>query len=377
MRAVLALALLGGCFKPAPAEGFACGPDRWCPDPLSCAADNTCRSRDGDPGDGGPGEGGVVGPANIAFVTSQTVSVQMLGDLAGADAMCEAIGGTIGHPGRYVAWLSTTAAPAAQRLGSASGWVRTDGKPFAASKQALLAGKILYPLRLDEHGQEVLGPVLTGTLPDGASSENCVELTSTAGTELALIGFTDGSAPEWTNGSEGPCNADYFMYCLQAVNTSTVGAPPMGNPKMFLSSPFTPGGGIATADARCQSDATQNNLGGSFVALLSSTSAPAAARPGVSNAAWARVDNVEVTRDFVTWDGTPSVTADGTHLSADTFSGSVSPLSNSMSGADSCNDWGSGSTSITGLSSRSLSGETFGRRTGTCAPQRVYCFEKR
>jgi hypothetical protein len=380
MRALLALVLLGGCFKPSPGEGFACGPDRWCPDPLSCGLDNICRSDNPDPsGDGGPGgDGQPTGPANVAFVTSMTYTPQQIIGVDGADTICAGLGAAIGKPGRYVAWVSTTAAPAAQRLGTASGWVRTDGKPFAASKQELLAGKILYPLRRDENGDEVLGPVLTGTLPDGTSSENCVDFTSTSGTELALLGFTDGAVPFWTNGSEGPCNGNYHLYCLQADLSNPVAAPPSSNAKMFLSSLYTPGGGITTADAKCQSDATANSISGSFVALLSSTSAAAVSRLDLNtDLAWVRVDNVEVTADFASYDGTPSVTANGTHVVADVFSGAVSPFSTSMSGADSCNDWASGSVSIVGVSTRGLPGETFGARTDTCAPHRLYCFEKR
>jgi hypothetical protein len=381
MRALLALVLLGGCFKPSPGEGFACGPDRWCPDPLSCGVDNICRSKEPDPGgDGGPGDEGLPGgPANIAFVTSMTYTPQQLAGVAGADAICTGLGAGIGKPGRYVAWLSTVAAPAVQRLGNASGWVRTDGKPFAASKQDLLAGKILYPLRRDENNNEVLGPVLTGTLPDGSSSENCVEFTSTSGTELALLGFTDGSTTIWTNGSEGPCNGSYYIYCLQADLSNPVAAPPSSNPKMFLSTTYTPAGGVPTADTRCQNDAAQHGIPGSFIALLSTTAAAATSRLTLSGVPWVRVDNVEVTSDFATYDGTPSVTADGSHvLQLSVFAGATAPFVKSQSGTESCNDWGNNGTSaLTGVSARGLPGETFGGGSSPCAQQRVYCFEKR
>lgn len=41
--------LIGACFEPAPHEGFACGLDDWCPEPLSCAVDHTCRNATSTP----------------------------------------------------------------------------------------------------------------------------------------------------------------------------------------------------------------------------------------------------------------------------------------------------------------------------------------
>lgn len=109
---------------------------------------------DADDADSGCVPGVPCGPTNInrAFVTSTTHVLGALGGLAGADAICNQRAAAAGLDGTYVAWLSSSTASAASRLANASGWVRTDGKPFAKSRGDLLAGRLLYPLELDETG---------------------------------------------------------------------------------------------------------------------------------------------------------------------------------------------------------------------------------
>src|SRR5215510_6780649 len=71
------------------------------------------------------------GAANLVFVTSQHVIAGQLGSLAAADAVCNESAANAGLPGVYVAWLSTSATNAIDRLAGARGWVRPDGRPFA------------------------------------------------------------------------------------------------------------------------------------------------------------------------------------------------------------------------------------------------------
>jgi len=380
VRAVLALALLAGCFKPSPQEGFACfGQERWCPDPLTCQSDGTCRSAPGR-GDGGgsdgPGDDVITGgPPNIAFVTSGTFTALSLNGVAGADKKCEDIGTTIGHSGRYVAWLSTTAEPAVQRLGSASGWVRVDGQPFAATKADLLAGKILYPLRRDENNADVVGPVMTGTSPDGASTENCVELSSGSSGDLILIGTSDAGVNRWTNNSEGSCTDQFHIYCLQADTNNVITVSPSSGPIAFMSSPFTPGGGIAAADTVCKNDGMAHGLGNNFKAGLATTSTGMRGHVGIPSARYVRVDGVETTADFINFDASISVTAAGAYLDEQVFSGALHPEDLATSGADDCNDWGNGGTTArVGQSSRATRDDNFGGIGGNCSAKRVYCF---
>lgn len=91
---------------------------------------------------------------NIAFVTSTTYNGD-LGGLAGADQKCQALAEAAGLPANvYKAWLSTSNENAKDRLGSARGWVRKDGKPFADTVADIVSGKIFHPLRIDENGAD-------------------------------------------------------------------------------------------------------------------------------------------------------------------------------------------------------------------------------
>jgi hypothetical protein len=57
---------------------------------------------------------------------------------------------------------------------------------------------------------------------------------------------------------------------------------------------FTPGTGIATADALCQSEANAAGRTGTFMALLATAGATAASRYNLSGLPWKRVDEVTI-----------------------------------------------------------------------------------
>ena len=71
-----------------------------------------------------------------------------------------------GLSGTFVALLSTSTVDAKSRLGTARGWVRTDGKPFADRQEDLFRSNcgsaLYYPPRLDEFGN-ILPPNATVT----------------------------------------------------------------------------------------------------------------------------------------------------------------------------------------------------------------------
>jgi hypothetical protein len=377
VRAVIVLATLGACFTPAPREGFACGPDDWCPEPLRCAGDHTCRGSDADGGVDAGGVDATLGPANLAFVTSRLYSAVDIGNINVADQECTSTAARAGRPGNYVAWLSVTGEPALGRLGTASGWRRPDGRPFVRNRQALLDGNILYPLRMDESGFDTAGRVMTGTTDlGGAAGEDCAGLTSSSQADLMLIGYADAGILAWTSGGEGPCDAAYHLYCLQTDLDAPLAPVIAAGPRAFLSTPFLPSTGVDAADARCQNDADAAALGGTFKALLSTTQAAALARfQPLPAQPWVRVDGVATTRDFVTWDAPIEVTAAGVHVNTTVFSGSMSPTLPSRSGAESCGDWVDlDGTSLLGHSARSAS-DTFGGSAGTCSLNGLYCLE--
>src|SRR5690606_4557544 len=123
----------------------ACGPGRTCPRDMTCGGDGLCYA--GTPpvivDAAVPPDAAV--PTNLVFVTSTTHEPASLGGLAGGDAICAARAEAAGLPGTYVAWLSTATVDARDRLGSARGWRRVDGEPFADTVEDLASGKIFYP----------------------------------------------------------------------------------------------------------------------------------------------------------------------------------------------------------------------------------------
>ncbi len=204
---------------------------------------------------------------NVAFVTS-TTSTGNMGGLSGADAACMTRAAAAGLPGNYVAWLSTSAATAPSRLGTASGWVRPDGNVFARSAMDIVTGRIIHPLNLDENGADVRGAtgssaalqVWTGVLPDGTSStNNCSSWTSALAVRTADVGGLDRTTGGWTawQAARGGDQLAH-IYCLGTdYTTSMTGtAPPVGVAFAFLANNIIGGStGLSYFDTQCQSQA--------------------------------------------------------------------------------------------------------------------------
>src|SRR5688572_3652806 len=65
-------------------------------------------------------------PRNVMFVTSTTMTGSF-GGRDGADNTCKQLAAAANLPGIFRAYVSTTTENAPARLGTARGWVRTDG----------------------------------------------------------------------------------------------------------------------------------------------------------------------------------------------------------------------------------------------------------
>jgi uncharacterized repeat protein (TIGR02543 family) len=237
---------------------------------------------------------------NIVFVTS-TSQTGNLGGLGGADAICAARASEAGLPGTYVAWLSTTGVSARNRLGSARGWIRPDSLPFADTIDDLTSGKIFYPPRLDEFGNDVGKQKLavTGTTAAGGfnSSYNtsCQGWISASTLDLVSGGGPDGGTQVWTSHYTVSCNAQQRLYCFGTDQSNPLAPFSVAGRLAFVSStPFISGGGIAAADTRCQTTANSAGLSGSYKALLATESASAASRFSTTGATWVRRDGVAV-----------------------------------------------------------------------------------
>jgi hypothetical protein len=196
---------------------------------------------------------------NVAFVSS-SVTDGAMGGLGGANTRCEQLAADAGLPaGHYVAWLSGAGVAAAvDRLGTASGWVRVDGKPFAATRADLLGGRILYPLRLDEHGRDVVDSepepiVFTGTERDGQpSGADCSTWSEgNCGFDClrpASVGSPAGGTDAWTHANlVADCGRMGHIYCLGVDSAVAAPRPPEPTDQQSLlwisSVPYQPGVG--------------------------------------------------------------------------------------------------------------------------------------
>lgn len=225
---------------------------------------------------------------NRVFVTSTTHAGDF-GGLAGGDAICATRATAAGLPGTYVAWLSVTGVNASSRLGTARGFVRVDGKPFANSVADILANRIFNPLRIAENGADVsfgqfplAVTVYTGTLGNGtvATGFTCSDFTTTDGS--ARRGNLVGGPEAWTARQNSNCTSSRHLYCFQIDHSGAdlVPAPTSGNIAFVSTKSFLPGPevGIAGADALCASEAAAATLPGTYKALLATTTASAASR---------------------------------------------------------------------------------------------------
>ena len=303
-------------------------------------------------------------PPNYVFVTS-TQTTGNMGGLTGADHICQTRASAAGLPGTYRAWLSTPSVNAIARLGSARGWVRPDGKPFADTTADIAAGKIFYPPRLDELGADIgLDDVFTATTANGTlypGFTTCGDYTSTSGS--IEIGFSTGSSSMFTVMGSASCSSMSPIYCFGIDNQAVVAPPVATGRRAFTSNaPWTPGGGLASADARCQSEASAAGLPGTFRALLATTSGSAISRFSTAGAVWRRPDHTLVGGANLSTPGLQYIEASPASNAAGTtyfdnygvWTG-AGDLTTAGSTASTCNNW----TSTSGSGRGGRAGDTF------------------
>jgi hypothetical protein len=185
------------------------------------------------------------------------------------------------------------------RIKNGRGWVRPDGKPVADTPEQLSAGNIYYPPLLNEAGQIVSSELttITGTTFDGQTNNGhtCSDWAATGGD--APGGFPAAGYGGWQSFFQLSCGGpttQLRIYCLQAFHNASVVPPkPQGRIAFVSDAYWLPSGGIAAADAKCQSEANTAGLSGTFRALLSTSTASAASRFSLSSG-WVRPDGVTV-----------------------------------------------------------------------------------
>jgi hypothetical protein len=294
------------------------------------------------------------GAPNIIFVTSATYNGN-LGGLAGADARCRQHAQAAGLSGTFIALLSTSTVDVKTRLGTARGWVRTDGKPFADRQQDLFgqSARTYYPPRVDEFGSSVPvdSVVMTGSSIDGtieSQGRTCNDWTSTSmdgGTNGFGMGYASHGSYGYLSYGWAPCPYTSRLICIEISRTSRVDPPPPPQARRtaFVSNAmYLATSGMGAADGLCTSEAAAASLPGTYKAFLATKLASAMSRFDLGGAPWVRVDGVVIATtaaDFAAGNflAPINVMANGTHLgNSGVWTGATGP---SALGTATCNDW--------------------------------------
>ncbi len=323
---------------------------------------------------------------NYAFVTS-TTHTGNLGGLTGADAICQARASAASLPGTYRAWLSSDTTSVASRLGTASGWIRPDGKPFALSQSDLYQGREIYPLRLSETGVDLGSQsVWSASTANGMINDvgTCTNWTSAAAALTSQAGRTSALGDVWTNVyTVLTCSSQARLACFGIDRAATIPPlPPVAGRRVFVSNqPITPSNGIAAADAICNGEASAAGLPGTYRALLATTTASAASRFNATGP-FIRPDNAVVAVGNALfaaafWDTSINVTASGFHVGLGAaWTGASSPTALGTV-ASTCNDWSSSTEN--GRLGHVYDSDTsiaFAQGGGSCASTfQVYCVQ--
>ncbi|HEX7480562.1 MAG TPA: hypothetical protein VF331_22370, partial [Polyangiales bacterium] len=239
---------------------------------------------------------------NYMFVTSSLHAADFGGQSA-ADAICNNSARTASLAGTYVAWLSTAQTDAKSRIPAAvGGWVRPDERPFAVSRDALLAGQVLYPPRLDELGNDLArdhSALITATQPDGTyygsgNYTDCEGWTSSDTTIIYRTGSLSGGTYQWTAADGATCTQLGRILCLGVDDAISVKITPSLGRLAFLSrGTLVPGAGVSGADALCAREARAAARSSTFIALLASNGASATSRLSAGEP-WVRADGVAI-----------------------------------------------------------------------------------
>jgi hypothetical protein len=174
-------------------------------------------------------------PHKRVFVTSSAYAGDFknggtsLTGLAAADYVCNVNTGSLGIPGTFVAWLSTSTVNAIDRVTGDGPWYLLDDTLAFPDHQSL-AGTPLVPIHINELGLDlsVLTPpkglVWTGTAVGGKASSilsgptTCADWTDGTASSYGGSGNANAQDAYWTDlggGSAEGCSAPNRIYCFQ------------------------------------------------------------------------------------------------------------------------------------------------------------------
>jgi hypothetical protein len=214
-------------------------------------------------------------PLNYAFVSEMKVMPGKLGGLDGGDALCNAMARDAGLPGNFHALLRVADGGLSDRFAAARGWILPNGRPFLdAMVDQTSMGNVVYPLRLDAHGVDILYDqiVMTGG-NDPSAFNTCADWTDVNNDGGMTCGYAGSAAQSWYVDSFASylqgCAVPARIYCLGTDYSAQLPRPTATGRFAFHSrNPFTPGTGFAGADAQCAADAADAGLPGMYRAVL-------------------------------------------------------------------------------------------------------------
>lgn len=280
---------------------------------------------------------------NTVFVSSATYTGN-LGGLAGADMKCNQLASTAGLSGSYVALLSDTTHDAIDRLGSARGFVRVDGAPFADDIAGLFGPtyRVFNALDLDENGAVVNASSWTETGLDGRDSGvgDCGGWMTTS-SDSSGAGSTVGGPARWATNGPSSCVSSRHLYCFMTDKSVPLSPTPTAGKRIFVTnSSFIPNGGVAAANAACES--SKPSGAAAVVALLATTTIPASTLLNPSTT-YVRIDGQLVGTGQEILNGAihsgPWQQGNGSYFTNDAFWAGSSVITAAGTPDGTCNDW--------------------------------------
>lgn len=139
------------------------------------------------------------------------------GDLAGADALCNASAAGAGLGSTWMAWLSNGTVSAIDRISDVGPWYAVDGATLVFNNKANLATTPANPISLNEHGGATPAGhfVWTGTRLGGTkASDHCRGWSTTD--VSAVMGEVAVTSNAWTESLRyGQCFTMHHLLCIE------------------------------------------------------------------------------------------------------------------------------------------------------------------
>ena len=306
---------------------------------------------------------------NGAFLVGPMRPIDVGPDGAEADVRCGA---------GNVAWVFTSRRDPRIVLAASRGWTEPFRHPFLDRLQDAIEGRVWVPMG------EGYGPIISGLQPGGAlptAGQVCNDFTSAAGTMVPGSGAMGGIAWYHDAATTLGCGDSGYVLCLARGTPVRLLQSAGPHRTAFVSGPWIPSGGVAAADARCQTEATMAGLSGSFRALIAATGETAMQRfVDPHGPSWVTVTGTDVSpdqgRDFPTAPYV-NIASDGKVVlsSGDTVSGTL--LWTDVSAGDdpdTCASW-TGGAGRTGAARRPETADGPTTRVSCTTAQRLVCLQ--